>query len=427
MRCGERHHKAARAFFNSGLGASALTTPTDTRISLTSLGAARADQLARITAAGLVSEGRVFLLSLDAIRSEMGARWQTRGEIVRETFERDLVRAMPAPDVFIRLDDTTILAAINSTDAYSGQTRCAQVLREALQFFLGRNQDSDLSISRVSALTPNGVSADRLDPMAGPPPRPSPRSLHETEVQPSPPERWTPPLSTRRDSFSFLAEREGVVSFDIGVKPVWRLDRNSVGAYAIRPLLPAPLSSFTDKDQEAIDACVADFVVPLLREYRSEGGVFAILCPFSFATLSARSPRERLIHRCAEVLDVMRRAVVLEIGGLTRGAPASRVTETLSMCRPMTRVATLSISDPSAMEILSYESGADGAALDAGAFSGRQLGTAITTARRRTTNLVVHNVSRTESIDRLRALGATHVTEGWPEMESVPDRFAAAS
>lgn len=102
------------------------------RLSLSDVGARRADQLKRVADAGLVRQGRVFLLSLDAIKIEMGARWTLRNEIVWETFERDLTRALPAPDVFIRIDDTTILAAISSTDAYSGQVRCAQVLRAAL-------------------------------------------------------------------------------------------------------------------------------------------------------------------------------------------------------------------------------------------------------------------------------------------------------
>ena len=99
-----------------------MLTP-ESSVSLASLGATRADQLARIAEAGLMQQGRVFLLSLDAIRLELGPRWEGRHELIWDTLNRALTKRMPPPDVFVRINDATVLAAIVSVDPYSGQVR----------------------------------------------------------------------------------------------------------------------------------------------------------------------------------------------------------------------------------------------------------------------------------------------------------------
>lgn len=398
-----------------------MTDDSTTGVSLQHLGAGRGEQLVRIAEAGLVRQGRVFLLSFHAIRTEMGRRWPSRSEIVWQTFERDLTRAMPAPDQFVLIDETTILAAIISTDAYSGQVRCSQVLREVLAFFLGRNQDSDVSMSRVSDLSPHSVLADPIDLTLPPPPMPDAGKL----APPVPPEQWKPPLSSRSARFSFISERDGPVDIELSVTPVWRLDCRSVSAYSIRRRLPRPLSGFTDKDNEAIDLCVVDFLTPLLLDYQREGGMFAVLCPFTFSTLSGRTSRLRLLQHCSGVMHVMRSAVVLEIDGLLRGSPDGRVQETLAMCRPLARVRTVLVTDRSAAEVLSRHHGADGVGIDAAGFTERQLHAVVVAARQRTNNVVVHDVPRTWDMDELRRVGVTHVTEEGRAQDPSQLTFAA--
>lgn len=379
-----------------------------TALPLEPLGPGRADQLTRIRDAGLVQQGRVFLLSFEPIRTEMGARWSGRREIVWETFERDLTRAMPAPDQFIRVTETSFLAAISSTDSYSGQVRCAEVFRHILAFFLGRSEDSDLSMSRVSALAPDSVSSEPIDPAGQPPP---PLSLAaRSPASLLVPEGWDPPLSSRHSTLTFVSQRSGEIEVEIRISPVWRLDCNLVGAYAIRRRLSQPLSELSDRDQEAVDVGVADFLATLMVDYQKEGGAFAILCPFTFTTLSSRNARQRLLHRCGPMLEAMRRAVVLELDGLVRGTPVGRVHETLAMCRSMARARTLSIRDSSATDMLYGEHGAEGVAIDARAFSERQLTFAVSQVRRSTANIVVHGVPRAWDLERLHRSGVSHAS-----------------
>ncbi len=376
---------------------------------LGALGASRADQLARIEDAGLIRQGRVFLLSLDAIRQELGPRWPTRSEIIWDTMHKALVKRMPVPDIFIRIDDATVLAAVASVDAYEGQVRCAEVLGSTLAFFLGRNADSDIRISRVSGLSENSLSCEPVNLSAPPPPR---RVRAEAAAAPGSRngERWKPPLAGRNVTAPFASLDKGTVPMRFEIVPVWRLDQGIVSAYAIRRRLPARLDSYSDHDRELMDQALIDLLVPLLEEYRREGGVFALIAPGSFSTASARRPRLDMVDRLGSVLDVMRQAVMMEIDGVCVGVPSGRIREMASMMKPFFRVLTVCVRSPDEAEAITRDYAFNGVAVDAEHLSAAKLETLIRSLRRWTRNLIVHGLPTGCDEDRLRSLGVSHVS-----------------
>lgn len=375
---------------------------------LGALGASRADQLARIEEAGLIKQGRVFLLSLDAIRQELGQRWPSRSEIIWDTMHKALVKRMPVPDIFIRIDDATVLAAVASVDAYEGQVRCAEVLGSTLAFFLGRNADSDIRISRVSGLSENALSCEPVN-LSAPPPR-----RRRAEAPPPPEsrngERWKPPLAGRNVTAPFASLDKGTVPMRFEIVPVWRLDQGIVSAYAIRRRLPARLDSYSDHDRELMDQALIDLLVPLLEEYRREGGVFALIAPGSFSTASARRPRLDMVDRLGSVLDVMRQAVMMEIEGVSVGVPSGRIREMASMMKPFFRVLTVCVRSPDEAEAITRDYAFNGVAVDAEHLSSAKLETLIRSLRRWTKNLIVHGLPTGCDENRLRSLGVSHVS-----------------
>lgn len=395
---------------------------------LGALGASRADQLARIEDAGLIKQGRVFLLSLDAIRQELGPRWPARSEIVCDTMHKALVKRMPVPDIFIRIDDATILAAVASVDAYEGQVRCAEVLGSTLAFFLGRNADSDIRISRVSGLNGNALSCEPVNLSALPRPRP-------VEVEAVIPpgardgERWKPPLAGRSVVAPFTSLDKGVVSMRFEIVPVWRLDQGIISAYAIRRRLPAALDSYSDHDRELMDHALIDLLVPLLEEYRRESGVFALIAPGSFSSVAARRPRLDMVDRCGSVLDVMRQAVMMEIDGVGVGVPSGRIREMASMMKPFFRVLTACVRNRAEAEAITRDYAFNGIAIDAEHLNGAKLETLIRSLQRWTPNLVVHAIPEGSDEDRLKALGVSHVTyrEARKPVGLRPDGWVPAS
>jgi len=377
---------------------------------LKALGTSRADQLARIEAAGLIRQGRVFLLSLEAIRNELGSKWPARSELVWDTMQKALVKRMPAPDVFMRIDDSTILAAVASVDAYEGQVRCAEVLGATLAFFLGRNADSDIRISQVSGLSDHSLSSEPVT-LGAQPPAPSKPARAIAE----PPgarngERWKPPLAGRSTAAAFTSIEKGVVPMRFEIVPVWRLDQGIIGAYAIRRRLPARLETYSDHDRELMDHALIDLLVPLLDEYRREGGVFALIAPGSFSSASARRPRLDMVERCGSVLDVMRQAVMMEIDGIGVGAPSGRIREMASMMKPFFRVLTACVRDLAEVKAVTLDYAFQGMAIDAEHLTSARLEELIRSLHRWTPNLIVHSVPQGADEDQLRALGVSHVS-----------------
>lgn len=380
--------------------------PVSQTLPISELGTSRANVLDRIVEAGMVAQGRVFALSLEPIRQQLGERWPARADHVWETVERALAKRMPAPDVFLRINEVTVMAAIASTDAYEGQVRCAEVLRSILAFFLGRSAEEDLGISRVSALSGGTLSMEPVDLAVPPRPSVEPRTSAKSPVSP---DRWVPPLAGRRLLSPFMSERQGLVRMHFDVVPVWRLDQGFIGAYALRRRLPCRIDGLSDFDREQMDHRVVDHLVPLLQEYRRHRGAFPLIIPGTYSSASTRRPRVDLVERCNDVLDLMRSVVVMEIDGLSPGAPAGRLSETAAMMKPFFHVVTACVADTAQAETVFRGFAFKGLAIDAGKVPDSRLDALICAARRRMSNVIVHDLKRQDEA-RIAALGVTHVS-----------------
>lgn len=346
---------------------------------------------------------------MQSIRKELGDRWDGKKDQVWEAVERALGRRMVLPDVFLQLNDTVVLVAIASADAYEGQLRCADVLRTILTHFLGRAADDDVRLSRVRGLTDGILTCDSVDLTAPPPPR-SMSSEAGTDRHAHAPfgANWSPPLAGRSYAASFLNVRAQPVPMVLEVMPVWRLDRGLVSAYALRRQLPPRVEPTTDEDRLAMDIATGDRLASLLHEYRREGAGFAIMVPIFYSTVSARRSREKLLGRTWEVHEEMQRAVIYEVEGLSAGIPDGRISETAAMMRPFVHSLTACVTDRGQADAVLREYAFTGVAVQD--IQAERLKPMLARVRRRTVNIMVHRVSPGFDEDWLRALGASHIT-----------------
>lgn len=377
------------------------------RVSTRGVIGSRAEQLQRISDAGLVAQGRVFLLSLDPIKLQIGDRWPHRSEVIWDAVERALTKSMPAPDVFVRLNDTSVLVAVASTDSYEGQVRCVEVLRNLLSYFLGRAADDDIALSRISKLEGEEITADQVDITA---PTPRPLFSQTSDAIRRSPEKWTPPLTDRITSGTISLTHYGEATYAIDVVPVWRLDQETISAYSVRLTLPAGMERLSDRDHEKLSTLTIEHVLPILADYRKEGASFALIVPISFSALSSRRPRMALLDRCAPFTDIMRRAVIAELSDLDAGVPSGLIRETAAMIKPFFRVLTATVRTTADVRAIYREAAFHGVALNWLSGHSAELAAVFKIAGRRTPNLIVHGVPETVSTDDLRHYGATHLT-----------------
>lgn len=377
------------------------------RVSTRELVGSRAEQLHRINDAGLVAQGRVFLLSLDPIKLQIGARWPSRSEVIWDAVERALAKSMPPPDVYVRLNDTSVLVAVASVDSYEGQVRCVEVLRTLLSYFLGRSTDTDVALSRISSIAEGEITADQIDIAAPPPPRVAPPV---SDAKPRPPENWVPPLTERVSAGTLSLTHHGESAYQIDVVPVWRLDRETISAYAIRLTLPVGVERLSDRDREALTVLTIEHTLPILADYRREGGTFAIIVPMSFSALSARRPRLALLNRCTPFKDIMQRAVIAELTDLDAGIPSGLIRETAAMIRPFFRVLTAKVCTSADVSAVYREAAFHGLAFEWRSGRIEELAALLRIAGRRTRNLMIHRVPADVTAHELKQIGASHLT-----------------
>ena len=379
----------------------------------------RSDRLQRIEDAGLVAQGRVFLLSLDPIRAQLGPRWPAREDMVWEAIEKALVKRMPPPDVFLRLNPTTVLAAVASVDSYDGQVLCADVLRSILTFFLGRSADEDLGILRVSSLGGDGLTAEPVNLSA-----PKPKNVDVSQGEPIRACGATAGFAAmgRPQVSELQSDHHGTVQISHQIVPVWRLEQHLIGAYALSETLSVRADHLSDSDREKVALAATAAAMPILEHFRDAGGALALFLPCAFSVISARRPRTALLSLCAGVSEIMRSVVVLQVQGINAGVPLGLVRETVAMIKPFVRAITVEVADNAETQTVFREAAFNGLAINGSSLTRAQLEPVIRMGRRRTPNIMVRDAPSTLDPDWLRACGASHVSWIPPAVQLLPLR-----
>ncbi|MGZ8363950.1 MAG: hypothetical protein ACXW3D_08530 [Caulobacteraceae bacterium] len=87
-------------------------------------------------ASGLVEQGLVNIISIEAIRDRLGDRWPKRREDIWGYAGRTCQKHLGQTAIVRRLDETDMLV-VGAGDAAMAQAGCLKALEETLNFFLG--------------------------------------------------------------------------------------------------------------------------------------------------------------------------------------------------------------------------------------------------------------------------------------------------
>src|SRR5579872_1072682 len=88
--------------------------------------------LEQLKASPLLSDGRLCLVGLSAIRDGMPTRWAIRREMVYDHFQRTLQRELGVHGFYLRISETDYLVAQPAVSRLAGQAFCLNCLREIL-------------------------------------------------------------------------------------------------------------------------------------------------------------------------------------------------------------------------------------------------------------------------------------------------------
>lgn len=378
---------------------------------LSRLGLSKHDRLERVLAAGLIERRSVFVLSLAPIREQWGLKWEARKEQIWERTERSLSARLPVEDMRLRIDDVSIVVAVASCPAYEAQVRCVSVLREIVTHFLGRANDDDIRLSRVTSVSGDDLIGRAIDVSVPPGRRRPPAALGGT-IAPADTEGSPPKLSGRTYAAPF-ASRGDDIDMKLQIVPVWCLRRGLISSYALRRTFPRLQQPAIDYDQEASDVQTVLRMVETLREFQQSGCAFALHVPLHFATAASRHSRVGLLGLCADILPLMRQVVIFELETVDSGLSFRRLQEAVSMCAPFARAIMIGVREGVRLSPCLSGCGFSGVAIAARAAPPTLSGLRHLIARSRqlTPNVVVHDVDAGTGVEsHLARLGASHMT-----------------
>jgi hypothetical protein len=306
---------------------------------VTRLATADAQQaLERIQSSSLLSEGKVCLMSLDAIRERLGPRWIARRDRVYDHAQQSLRRALGPHGFFLRVSETDFLVAQPGIGRVAGQALCLYCLREVLTYFLGEALLSDIIEHEVTAIDGGRIAAQTLDAQAVeaealtlPPVAPTPLVTPTSSLMSQ--DRWTPFVAHDGQRLRASCQLEPVFQLKTYGRIGYRMRRRVLTLPSERPLSRADQQKLTAADLERIDfATLARGLNRLEQEGDGERQPSLIL-PVSFTTLSSKRGRAMLAEFFRAAQASVQRGLICEVCDI-EGVPPSTLLAVTSLMRP---------------------------------------------------------------------------------------------
>src|SRR5207248_16264 len=117
------------------------------------------EALERFNDPELLAAGKVNVISLEAVQSRFGARWNLRSDQVYDFTTRVLERGVGAQGFFLRVSPTDFFIVHPDLGRGAGQTACLRYLRAVLNHFLGEDQMAAAGVLQVTRIGKGRVEA----------------------------------------------------------------------------------------------------------------------------------------------------------------------------------------------------------------------------------------------------------------------------
>ncbi len=308
---------------------------------ITRLASADAQQaLERIQASSLLGEGRVCLMSLDAIRDRLGLRWDARRDRIYDHAQQSMRRSLGPHCFFLRVSETDFLVAQPGIGRVAGQAACLNCLRDVLTYFLGEALLADIVVHEVTSLADGQIGARTLDPEAVEAEAQTLPQVSEKALQPAAAaasvmssDRWTPFVAHDGQRLRASCQLEPVLQLKTYGRIGYRLRRRILSLPSETPLSRADQQKLTSADIERIDFAT---LARGLNRLEQEGGGDrqpSLILPVSFTTLSSKRGRATLAEFFRAAQESVQRGLICEVCDI-EGVPPSTMLAVTSLMRP---------------------------------------------------------------------------------------------
>lgn len=285
--------------------------------------------LEHLQAAGLVAQGRVNIISLQAIADQLSHRWAMRRDLVHDHVDRSLERQLGSQSVFRRVSDTDYVVCQPEVSALAGQARCLNCLREILHHFLGVARIADLRVHAITRISSDAIYGEPLDVAAV-------EAADQAEVEAVPTaaiDRWSPFVSSSGQRVRVSCALEPVILLKASSKIGYRLARKVLEMPSDRLLSATEQRNVSRADIQKIDCATIARGLDRLRAEGRQVRCSSLILPVSYTTLSSREGRAAIIELFRRAQATVLHGVICEICDI-EGVPAGALTAAIAVIRP---------------------------------------------------------------------------------------------
>jgi len=391
----------------------------------------------------LLAEGKVNLISLEAVQSRLGARWAFKRDQVYGFTDRVLERGVGSDGVYLRVSDTDFFIVHPDLSRMAGQAACLRYLREVLNHFLGDDDQAGVSVLQVTQIGQGRLEAAPMDLRAGPsggagsgedPGLPEVSDLARagqpgeadgdpaagpaaapTDAGPSALERWTPFVCNDGRQLRVSATLEPVYEVKGFTRIGFRMIRRVIVVATEEELSPQRIAALSAADLLRVDVATILRGIDRMKANGDQENPLSLIVPLSFVSLSSQRGRAELVNHLKAAGSLVKMGVICEICD-TEGVPPGMLLTAASLVRPFTLLVAGRMLAPTPGSVR-HLAGAGLQALSFDCPTGLSdvefvgwATVAIGSAKRLAKSVMVYGATSTRRAGSLASLGATHVS-----------------
>lgn len=373
--------------------------------------------LERFHASGLLQEGRVNLIGLEAIAARLADKWEGRREQVYDHVDRSLAKHLEGAGFFQRVSPTEYLVVQPGLGKFSAQVSCLSYLRDLLEHFLGGAAPEAIDVMEVTGLENGRVTATRVDGghaavAARTEPRVKPPDEDAMRFQ----DHWNPFVSGDGRLLRVSCVLEPVFELKTFTQIGFRIARRVVALPSESVLNAQDLRNLTTADVERVDLATIARGVSRLRSESGNAKQPTLFVPVSYATLASQRGRAPLIAYFKEATVGVEKGIVCEICDI-EGVPGSALAAVTVLIKPFCMILlgklreaplrTLDDLRDVRLQGIAFESGNH--PLDHGEFV-RWAGKSVAIAHRVTRSVIIHGLPDPTYLALAGLAGASHAS-----------------
>lgn len=373
--------------------------------------------LERFQSSGMLEEGRINLIGLDAIAERLGDKWEGRQEQVYHHVERTLTRHLEGGGFFQRVSPTDYLVVQPMLGKFSAQVSCLRYLRDLLSHFLGGAAPEAADVLEVTSLTGGRIFAAEID-----------RAYAFTAAKTEPPivpleddnlpTPWNPFIAADGRTLKVSCHLEPVFELKTFSQIGFRIARRVLMMPGEIELGPQELRNLTTSDIEKVDLATIARGVSRLHSEQGNAKQPTLFLPVSYTTLASQRGRGPLIERFKQATRGVEKGLVCEITNI-EGVPGSALAAVAVLIKPFCLIVVGKLREAPGrtpedlrgvrLQGVAFEAGPH--PLEAADFS-LWAERAVANARRVTRSVIIHGLSGPEYLGLAGLAGATHASLG---------------